>query len=410
MIDKAYSGKLTIRDLWELHNEHRPIFSRALLIYLARLTHWTVLYELLANVVCAAVTFFSILYLLKKTEIQFGKGLLSLVPAISLIVFSLNQSENWFGGFNIQILMNVAAVTLGLIVLAVSDPNWGRTTMSALLGIIATYTFANGLLFWPLGAWILIKKRAWKLIAFWIIVSVAAIAFYFYGYHKPPHHPSPWSFLRDPLQALNYIFAYLGAPLLAFCKKSYAIAESFSEKGWKFPSSLFWLFEHAASVAGAIGVGVYFYLYNRLKTLKQNGILISFFALSSYALLSAVLSAFGRSAMGIQNALSLRYVTISSLFWISLLVFLKLSSTFEPKSRKWNLSIATIIFLVFLNSIYGGLYAVKQYSYLIPARNELYRMQDEELLKRLLPDTDWIRRSVPILKKHHLSVFKEDEK
>jgi hypothetical protein len=52
---------------------------------------------------------------------------------------------------------------------------------------------------------------------------------------------------------------------------------------------------------------------------------------------------------------------------------------------------------------------MKQQAYLTPARNELYRMQDEELLRRLFPDPDYIRQLTPVLKKHRLSVF-QDEK
>jgi hypothetical protein len=412
LIDKAYTGTLSLRDLWELHNEHRPIFSRALLVYLAQITHWTVLYELLANVVCASITFFSLLHLLKKTEIQFGKTLIGIIPIISLIIFSLNQSENWFGGFNIQIFMNVAAVTLGIVLLSVSEPNWAKTLVAASLGIIATYTFANGLLFWPLGIWILWKKKAsWKLIILWVVVTAIAVLFYFPGYQKPAHHPSPWSFLASPVQALNYIFAYIGAPVLAFCKKSHEVAEMFSEKGWIDLSKAIRTFQNAASFAGLVGIGIFVYMYRRLSSSGKNGTLIAFLALSGYSILSAVMSAFGRSAMGIENALSLRYITISSLFWISLLVFLRLSQvTPAPKKNGLtNFSIAAIVFLFVLNSIYGALYSIKLHAYLMPGRAELYRMQDDQLLQRLLGDTAYIRHNLPILKKYQLSVFKKEE-
>jgi hypothetical protein len=400
LIDRAYSGQLTIRDLWELHNEHRPIFSRAVLIYLARLTHWTVLYELLTNVLLASITFLSLFHLLKKTDMEIGV----LVPTISLLIFSLNQSEAWFGAYNVQIYMSIMAVTLGVILLTLSEHNLARTIAAAFLGIIATYTFANGLLFWPIGMWILWRKKQAKLIAFWVLISTVTILFYFWGYQRPPHHPSPLAFLEHPVRALNYVFAYLGAPLFAFCKKWQAVAEWLSQKGWSVPSSLIWVFQNASSIAGAFGLLTFVYLY--MKTQKQNGIVISLLTLAAYVIFSALLSSAGRSAIGIQNALSLRYVPISTLFWISLLVMLKLAAV---KPRIFNFSVAIVLVCVILNSIYGGLYAMKQHAYLMPARSELYRMQDKELLKRLFPDPEYIRQSVPTLKKHHLSVF-QDEK
>jgi hypothetical protein len=418
LLEKTYSGRLTFHDLWELHNEHRPIFSRALLISFARFTHWTILYELIANVIFAAITFYSLLYLLKKTEINFGQRLLSAVPVLSLMVFSLNQSENWFGGFNIQILMNVTAVTLGLILLSTSELNWYSSIAAAALGIIGTYTFANGLLFWPIASAIVFLKaknqhHTMKYVPFWIFISIAAIAFYLYGYKKPPHHPSPWSFLQNPLQAVNYIFAYLGSPLMAFCKKANDVAHSAELKGMSIPSSLIWLFQNAASFVGLAGVILFCFAYKIVRKFKKDPVLISYLALVAYVILSDLLSASGRSAMGIENALSLRYITISSLFWISLFVLLKLAQGIPhtgPHKRTWlRLSSNLIILFVALNSIYGALYAIKLHSYLEPARLELYRMQDEELLKRLLPDTEYIRHCLPTLKKYHLSVFQNHD-
>ena len=411
LLDKAYNDTLTVKDLWVLHNEHRPFFSRLILIVLAQLSHWTTLYELLTNFVIASVTFLGIIFLLKKAEIEFSASLLGLIPAISFIIFGLHQSESWFNGYNIQIFLNIAAVTWALIFLGTHQLNWKRTILAAFLGLIATFTFANGLLLWPLGVWILYIRirhfgKGWNLLAFWLLISTVSIALYFTGYESPSHHPSIWSFLQRPMQAFNYVLAYTGAPLFAFTKKTETVANWLSQQGLSLPEFLFWFPRNASSFAGAIGIGIFLYFLHQSKSIRKNSSLISLFALSTYVLLTASVSALGRSAMGIESALNLRYVTISSLFWISLLVLLKLSNV-TLKSKRWTrFCSGTIMFLIFINSIYGALYAVKLHGYLTPARSELYRMQDEQLLERLFPDTDFIRQSIPILKKHRLSVFK----
>ncbi|HSE39472.1 MAG TPA: hypothetical protein VLH08_01795, partial [Acidobacteriota bacterium] len=257
------------------------------------------------------------------------------------------------------------------------------------------------------------QNNAAKYVVFWILISLLAITFYLYGYKRPPHHPSPWTFLQNPFQALNYIFAYIGSPLMAFCKKAHEVAKWAELEGMNIPSSLTWFFQNAASLVGLAGVILFAFAYKTVSEFKKDPVLLSYLALVAYVILSDLLSAAGRSAMGIENALSLRYVTISSLFWISLFVLLKLGMEIPnvtTKKRNWfRISSYLIIFLIVLNSIYGALYAIKQHAYLEPAQAELYRMQDEELLKRLLPDIEYVRHSVPILKKYHLSVFQNHD-
>ena len=77
------------------------------------------------------------------------------VPAISLIVFSVSQYQNWLWGWQIQMLLALFSVVAGLVLLANGMFSWGKFVVSALLGIIATYSFANGGLFWPIGLLIL---------------------------------------------------------------------------------------------------------------------------------------------------------------------------------------------------------------------------------------------------------------
>jgi len=55
LLEKSYAGRLSLRDLWAQHNEHRLLFPRLLMLGLAHLTGWNTAYELGANVVFSAV-------------------------------------------------------------------------------------------------------------------------------------------------------------------------------------------------------------------------------------------------------------------------------------------------------------------------------------------------------------------
>jgi hypothetical protein len=122
--------------------------------------------------------------------------------------------------------------------------------------------------------------------------------------------------------------------------------------------------------------------------------------------LSAIVNTIARAGMGIPNALSLRYITISIWFWISLTIFYAFGTQIKFKS----LFLSVLTGCLILNSIYGAFYSIKFHSYLLPARSELLRLENENLLKRLYPDVEYIRKSVAIMQRYHLSVFRGDHR
>ena len=179
-----------------------------------------------------------------------------------------------------------------------------------------------------------------------------------------------------------------------------------SHKGFSVPEVILWIMNHAASFAGLIGVILFCLSFRRLNEHQNRNIFLIFFAMASYVLLSAILSTIARSGMGMANALSLRYITISIWFWISLTIFYAFGSQLKFRS----LFLSVVASCLILNSIYGAFYSIKVHSYLMPARSELLRLEDENLLKRLYPDVEYIRKSVAIMQRYHLSVFRGDHR
>src|SRR6185369_1059673 len=74
-----------------------------------------------------------------------------LVPILSLAVFSLNQAENWWGGWNIQIFLNTLAITASIVLLTRPAKSWPAFVLALVCGIVATYSYSTGLLVWWLG-------------------------------------------------------------------------------------------------------------------------------------------------------------------------------------------------------------------------------------------------------------------
>jgi hypothetical protein len=195
---------------------------------------------------------------------------------------------------------------------------------------------------------------------------------------------------------------------------------------------------------GLFGLIIFvFMIHNLIK--YQNiklQVLIPYIAIGFSSIGAAFLTGIGRVRFGPQQALASRYITVSSLFWISniILVYLyinvsrsrlkeKLTSTENDKTDSvtaspkefWRLysklltsqaklvSIITIVaVLVSVNSIRSIVSFKKRYGLLAPARNALIAgKSDGELIKRLNPKPERIKNGIEIMKKYKLSVFRE---
>ena len=400
LLQKSFEGSLTFHDFWIQHNEHRLIFPKIVLLLLARWTSWNITYELLANVLLGVGILLVLGYQVKRIDPETRRFL----PILSFLVFSLNQSENWFSGWQIQIFMNVLAMILGMVLLSQRVTTWLRIMGAALLGIVASYSFASGMAYWLLGILVLLGVRARpEKVILWSVAAIAVLLSYFYQYHKPEHHPAISVVFHQPVAFLDYLLSYLGSPLLAFTRKLASVAPT------GIPKELLLSGTKTPTIAGLFGLGIgicipFKLLRDKVVSTEQ---ILPFLSLMLYAFLTAAVSALGRAGFGTMSALSLRYVTISSLLWISNCVFLYLLAVQSKRFRKISVTIlVSILFLISLNSVYGGLYARKQYYYLYPARQELYGLQNEELLKRLHHNPQTLRRYVEMMKKYRLSLFR----
>ena len=404
-LEKFYDGSLTFLDLWSQHNEHRILFPRLIMLTLARMTHWNIYYELAANLLLGIGICAVIFQQIRRTEKYFNIRSNSAYFIASLFLFSLAQAENWLWGWQLTFFLNVFAFLLGIYFLsAPSLPP--RNFLGALAaGVISSYSLANGLLFWLFGLVILaihpMKNDAkTRLLALWLSVATLIFISYLWDFHQnPTHQPSLLFFLNKPWNFLEYFFANLGAP--------------FSFGGYR---------QLIAVGTGSLGVGIYLlllYITSRLVRKRQEALLIvvAWLSLATYSILSAGLMAVGRTGLGVEQALSLRYITISNLFWMGLFVlglFLTLEFT-KSRSGFWiNIlrnkifQVACIIIIILLQI------AVAQFPIRwARMRGEIYATvrsdfqkgyYDELLIKRYVCAKD-IRREISFLAKHRLASF-----
>ena len=314
LLDKMYGGNLAFSEVWAQHNEHRPMVPQVIMLGLARLTGWNIRYELGVNVALALGMFAVLAGQIRATGRTLAvAGLRWAIPAASLIVFSISQYQNWLWGWQIQMLLNMLAVVGGIVLLAQPAFAWRRFAAAALLGIVATYSFANGVLFWPIGLGILLvvtRRRSEKkaAIAAWLLVSLLTLGSYFWHYQKPAEHPPVSLIFKMPLAYAGYVLKYLGS----ICAQ-YATGAATGDGD-------------LALAFGLLGTAALGWAATRLvwRNRARFRVLLPYFALSAYSIGTALMTGVGRVGFGTDQALANRYCTTVVPLWVSLIVFLAL--------------------------------------------------------------------------------------
>ena len=411
MFPKFYEGTLSTADLFALHNEHRLLFPRLIMLALARLTGWNQAYETALSVLLAAGALGLAAAQLRATQRQTGRRLVMLIPVLSLLFFSLSQWQNWF--MPSQFLLFFHALAAMAAILALSQPALTAKHFAAAiaLAVMTSYSFANGLAIWPIGLLCLVIRRssgrlpravveealprdqaATRTSLFFSIIWAAAgaivIALYLHGYQSPSYHPSPWPNLRHPLGYGLYVLNYLGSPVV-----------NFSVPG--------------ATLAGAAGTAIL--IGGSLIYLKRSGAraaitLLPYWTLALYAVSAAAITGFGRLGFGIEQATSSRYITIANLFWFGNVVLVLLVT--EKNWSRYAAAAALALFAVLVgaNSVYGTLKWTERYAFRLPAKAELISGgTDENLLQRLHPNPKLVIERREILKKYHLGPFRDKQ-
>ncbi len=402
LLGKSYEEGITFRDLWGQHNEHRLLLPRLIMLGLAHASRYNVVWELVVILLLAAAIFALLGRQLTKTSKAWeGSGLPWSIPVLSLLIFTLGQAENWLWGWQIQIFLNVLAVVAGLTLLGNRAFQWGRFWWALGLGILATYSFANGLIFWPLGFLALLlaapRDKGQKILALaaWTVSTVVIAFSYFYQFRYQSPSGRPWThFLSQPGEYVLYLLKYLGRPVVNY--EGYALA---------------------IGLIGLLLFGAFTFLFLRNKREKVHAFL-PFFLFGLYSIGCGMLTGIGRVGFGSSQAMSGRYVPFSALIWVSNFAFLTaLSQEIRARVRARTVKILGLagIGVVALLLVFGiartsfrvGHRVFKSYhARMSPARAELWRGEDDRVLLNLYIDADYIRQGIEILKKHCLSVFR----
>ena len=321
ILQKSYMGQLTFGDLWAQHNEHRLFIPQLVMLGLARLTGWNIRYELEMNVFLGIGILGVLLWQMRATarRLEISNWTWA-APVCSLVVFSMSQFQNWLWGWQIQMMMNALAVVGGVVLLSNPEFSWRKFAAAAALGVVAAFSFANGLLFWPVGLGVLWlgargKPERTPALAAWVGIGVLVVTAYFWHYQKPADHPPLALALQHPMAFGYYVFIYIGG----ICAQYFQ---------WSFSSTLLLALGCGLAAIGVLGWSIHRLLRFRIATVE---ILLPYLGLSAYSLAGAVVTGFGRVGFGPSQALSSRYCTMMTPFWVSLTFLLFLLARGRPQ-------------------------------------------------------------------------------
>lgn len=374
-LGRSFDGNFSFADVWDLHNEHRLVIPRLLMVGMAHVSGWNILWEMWLDVLLAVGLFAVVVRSLKLSRWS--------VALASLIVFSLAAWENWLWGWQVQILLNVLAATASLSLLQVDPLPRIRFVGALLLGAVAFYSFGNGILLAPLGACMLLYLRRdrsqYVLAGIWLAAWALIAVPYFIGFETPDAHPALESPLSSPLNYPLYVCAYLGR-LVA-------------------PFSSVWVVAAAGAFGLLLLLGSALVLGSRSAAERRAMVLP--LALAGYAIGSAVLTGVGRAGFGAAQALSPRYVTISLLLWVALVALL--GRAVPPRFRAAG-AVGLAVVLIY-SGVRGGLAGA--------GWSEDRRLGHEALvegrngdLSKLHPDPARVRELKLVLVRHRLSAFR----
>jgi hypothetical protein len=263
------------------------------------------------------------------------------------------------------------------------------------MGIIATYSFINGLLFWPVAFFVILfsdqifRRRAFFLLI-WIILSFAVIYTYYNYPSRDPlyQHGIGWKF--DPV----FIFRYLANPVIGH-------AFIFYQK--------IAMLAMGAALLGISVITVLVIFYYRIKI----KVLSFWISLALFSISSAIMTSIGRD---ISFATYSRYITISYPFWLATIVILSIfacyikSNSLIIKAIKVSVIICILlitIIIAFRTSFYSARFWSDMSPILQQSRDRLANSDFRDVSNLIETKGYWHVVQLHRLKKRQLSIYRE---
>ncbi|MFN2622613.1 MAG: hypothetical protein ABR611_07190 [Chthoniobacterales bacterium] len=210
-----YRGTLTVAELCSQHNESRKLVPRLIYLPLFTIAGWDV--RLILPLVLGVVGLVSVgLYQLARRTIRPVIASSLAFTAMNFLLFSPREYQNFTNGIQWELYFPSLALLLALLAnLSGRSLAW-KTICNALLALVSTYTFANGMLLWLLAFPIATdtgrssrSKIVWRV--GYVAAATVSIALYFVSYRHPPFSPPAASVITNGPALLRFFLIWFGS-------------------------------------------------------------------------------------------------------------------------------------------------------------------------------------------------------
>lgn len=351
--DLKFKESLALGDFFEPHNGHHwHVFSFISLFLLAYATNWDILYLTLIPLILPLISIILLYKISNKMlkNIQLEKYSIIFLPLITFFILSYDQTTVWLWGWQVHNHIVITCLVAMIYCLYQDTLNIKYLIAAIICALIATYSFALGLLLWPLGfILLLLHSQTTKLRHYahilWLLCSTLII-FHFLSSNFKTSEVSEFYFL----QLILYCISLMGGALAVT----------------PFDTTLVFI----------IATYVLILLFIRHIGLKKLSVYSPYVILILFSFGSSGLIGLARHQYGLMQALLPRYISFSNLFWLSLMLLIVIHFLIEAKNHNYKIkSVFNLYSNVFLMLVALGVFFFKidNFSYRFPQAYEQYR-------------------------------------
>jgi hypothetical protein len=228
-------------------------------------------------------------------------------------------------------------------------------------------------------------RRPWPLLVAWMGTTTAAVLPYAIGFTRPADLASPWTILGQPQLLAAYVGNYLSGPL---------------GRPWTHPGA----FGYAVALIFAVLA-----VLASWRCRERPALVLPWVMLGLFAIANAVLTGLGRAGLGVEQALTSRYVTVALLLPVAIvplgLVAFRGANPYFGRSIKVAAAALTLVVVIV---DYGSVAEVEAFSRRMKAGRDCVRAIEaapDACLNQLHPNPAVVRRAVPELRRLGLSLF-----
>ena len=246
---------------------------------------------------------------------------LRFLPA-SLLFWGLDYVDALnFPSASLDYLPAIFFTFAAILLLVRPKPSWPSFALACLCFVLAAFSAVNALLLFPIGAWLLLRRRAWSPLLVWTASAILGLAPYLYRY-QPMQHQALRSFRLMPVFFISFVGC--AAPVHQLALPFGLAVLGLGLRAWRRGFAQI----HPASFWSAV-----------------------------WLLLSAAMTAYGRSSYGLQMSLSSRYQVFSALLLVfSYQTLLIGNPPLKPRRAQQVYVFAVVLsLLLFLRADYLGI-------------------------------------------------------